>query len=535
MYSFVRHATLVAVSCFSTAIAQAGYAEAMNQLATRNYPLARAEFEQDTDNPKALYQLSLMARQGLGEAPDPSRAALLLGRAAQLGYTDARLDYVYVLANGNGVAKDVSAAIAMLNGLTAEGSLEAEGILGRMHRFGWWGQPTDPVAAVRHFERAMAGGDAAGRSFMGQMLVEGAGVPKDEQRGAQLQREGAESGHIESQIELARLLMAGIGVPKDEAAGFEWYLKAADKNNRVAQYRVGMAYLNGQGVARDEGAAARWIDASARQGWGWAQYQLGSMYSTGKGFPRIPHEAYYWYSVAARNTTGGVAEFANNQRATLARTMTDADMARLGKRAEAFRVQEGFGARRAPLPALSRNDKVTLGPTTLSVPTPRGYANAWEQTEFFQRAYPNSPELRPLLLNLIQQDDVNRMKLGLPGAIRSVEISRHLPDDTMAVSASLFASIKHQLKDIVEQNIAAGRYRSEGVLRDDDRVWGVMRTSNLEPNRLDAIGLVRVKEKVLAIALTGFGTEQRQEVSDVFKNLMDELVSANRPGFFSGQ
>jgi hypothetical protein len=367
---------------------------------------------------------------------------------------------------------------------------------------------------------------------MGQMLVEGAGVPKDEQRGAQLQREGAESGHLESQMEWARLLMAGIGVPKDEAAGFEWYTKVADKNNRVAQYRVGMAYLNGQGVAKDEGAAARWIDASARQGWGWAQYQLGSMYSTGKGFPRLPNEAYYWYSVAARSTTGGVAEFANNQRATLARTLTDTDIARLGKRAEAFRVQEGFVPRKVALPALSRNDKVALGAATLTVPAPRGYANAWEQTEFFQRAYPNSPELRPLLLNLIQQDDLNRMKLGMPGAIRSVEISRHLPDDSMAVSTSLFASVKNQLQSVVDQNIAAGRYRSDGVLRNDDRVWGLLRTSNLEPNKLDAIGLVLVKEKVLAIALTGFGSDQRDEASDLFKNLADALVSANRPGFF---
>lgn len=532
MYSFVRQAALVAASCFGTVVAHAGYAEAMSHLATRNYPLARAEFEREADNPKALYQLSLMARQGLGEAPDPSRAALLLGRAAQLGYADARLDYVYVLANGQGIAKDVPAAIALLNGLTAEGNLEAEGILGRMHRFGWWDQPKDPVAAVRHFERAMAGGDAAGRSFMGQMLVEGAGVPKDEQRGAQLQREGAESGHLESQMEWARLLMAGIGVPKDEAAGFEWYTKVADKNNRVAQYRVGMAYLNGQGVAKDEGAAARWIDASARQGWGWAQYQLGSMYSTGKVFPRLPNEAYYWYSVAARSTTGGVAEFANNQRATLARTLTDTDIARLGKRAEAFRVQEGFVPRKVALPALSRNDKVALGAATLTVPAPRGYANAWEQTEFFQRAYPNSPELRPLLLNLIQQDDLNRMKLGMPGAIRSVEISRHLPDDSMAVSASLFASVKNQLQSVVDQNIAAGRYRSDGVLRNDDRVWGLLRTSNLEPNKLDAIGLVLVKEKVLAIALTGFGSDQRDEAGDLFKNLADALVSANRPGFF---
>jgi hypothetical protein len=43
---------------------------------------------------------------------------------------------------------------------------------------------------------------------------------------------------------------------------------------------------------------------------------------------------------------------------------------------------------------------------------------------------------------------------------------------------------------------------------------------------------VLVKEKVLAIALTGFGSDQRDEASDLFKNLADALVSANRPGFF---
>ena len=195
--------------------AQAGHDEGMNALATRDFPRARAEFETEPDNPKALYQLSRMARFGQGEAPDEARAARLLSRAASLGHLEARLDLVFVLGNGRGVPKDPAAAIQLLETLAAEGQAEAEVNLGRVFRFGWWDQARDDARATRHFEKAMRGGDDNGRALYAQALIEGLGVARDEARGAQLLQEAAERGHIESQLEYGRILTAGLGVAKD--------------------------------------------------------------------------------------------------------------------------------------------------------------------------------------------------------------------------------------------------------------------------------------------------------------------------------
>ncbi|MBK8073108.1 MAG: sel1 repeat family protein [Ramlibacter sp.] len=513
--------------------AQAGYDEGMNALATRDFPRARAEFETEPDNPKALYQLSRMARFGQGEAPDEARAARLLARAASLGHLEARLDHVFVLGNGRGVPKDPAGAIQLLETLAAEGQAEAEVNLGRVFRFGWWDQAKDDARATRHFEKAMRGGDDNGRALYAQALIEGLGVPRDEARGAQLLQEAADRGHIESQLEYGRILTAGLGVAKDEAAGAEWYRKAAERADRVGQYRLGLVYLRGRGLPRDEALGARWIDASARQGWVWGQLQMGDLFRLGQGVPRMRSEAYFWYTVAARGTAPAAVEAANAQRTALARELTESEITRAVRRAEAFRPQAGFQPRVNPLPPVTRNDRMAIGQVSLTVPVARGYINSWELTEFMQRAYPNDPDMRPLLMTMNHQEDMNRMKLGLPGGIRSIEVARHVPDDAMVVSATLFAGIKDQLRAQIQTNIANGRYRSEGTLRDDERVFSMVRASVTDPNRVDAIALVLVKERVLAVSFTGFTPEQKSEITALVKAVTDDILSANRSSFFS--
>ena len=186
-----------------------------------------------------------------------------------------------------------------------------------------------------------------------------------------------------------------------------------------------------------------------------------------------------------------------------------------------------------PLPPVTRNDRMAIGQVSLTVPVARGYINSWELTEFMQRAYPNDPDMRPLLMTMNHQEDMNRMKLGLPGGIRSIEVARHVPDDAMVVSATLFAGIKDQLRAQIQTNIANGRYRSEGTLRDDERVFSMVRASVTDPNRVDAIALVLVKERVLAVSFTGFTPEQKSEITALVKAVTDDILSANRSSFFS--
>src|SRR5512145_1769997 len=138
------------------------------------------------------------------------------------------------------------------------------------------------------------------------------------------------------------------------------------------------------------------------------------MFRTGVGVPRLRGSAYFWYTLAARSSTGA-GEIARDRRATLARELSAAEIDNQVKRAAAFEAQPGFRPRAEPLPALARGDRVTVGGVSVLIPPPTGFENHWEFVETLQRATPNDPDLAPRLMVLIRQDDMSRIKLGMPG------------------------------------------------------------------------------------------------------------------------
>lgn len=512
----------------------AGYQEGMDALAVRDYAKARVEFEQDRAQAKAVYELARMARMGWGEPVNDSRSTALLQTAAEMGHPLAGMEYAYALGNGRGIEKDPVRALQMLEKLGVEGRTDAQVALGRALRFGWWDQPKDEARAAELFKKAMDAGDLNGRLQYASVLINGLGVAKDEAQGAELLRHSIERGHLDSQLEYARLLSFGIGVTKDEEAGTAMYKRVVEGNNsRVAQYAVGMAYLRARGVPRDEKAASRWLDAAARQGWDWAQLELADLFRQGLGMPKSRNEAYYWYSVAARGNNADVSSRANTQRTSLARDMSEADLNRLSKRAEAFKPQPGLRVRLTALPALTQGDQVTYGTTSLKIPAPDGYANGWQMAEWIQQAYPNDPTQGPLLMVLQRQEDIDRIKLGLRSNIRRIEVARHFSDDAITVTPKLFEEIKAQLHGRMETAIAGGKYKTETTVQNDDLAFSFVRSSVTEPNRFDALAFVWVKEKVLRLSFTGFTREQGAELATLVRNVTAEIRSANQTSFFS--
>lgn len=511
--------------------AWADYKAGMQALAVKDYVRARAEFEHEADNPQAIYQLARMAGAGLGEARDDTRAANLLKRAADLGLNAAKFDYAFALGNGRGVPKDGAAAVRLLEEMAQSNDSAAVLELGRALRYGWWGQPRDEARAATLFQRVMEAGNDGGTANYGLALVMGVGVPRDVPRGVELLRQAADHNHVGAQLELALILARGELVARDDAGSVALYRKAAETGNAAAQYGLYLAYAYGRGVPRDDVTAFRWADAAAHQGHAWAQVQVGDAYHTGVGVPRLRSEAYYWYSVAARSD-GSAAERANERRAILARDMTQEEVERIARRAEGFRPTPGFRPRAEPLPALEHGDQLTLGNTSLKVPMPGGYLNGWQFAEAIQRAYPNDPDLRPLLMVLSHKEDMERQRLGLPGAYRSIEIARHVPDDAMAVTPALFVDLKKQLRDRIQANESVGRFHVEKTVRDDERVYAVVRSGVAQGSRVDGIALVLVKDHVLSIAFTGFRPEHLRELQELVRSVSDDLLSANRTGIF---
>ena len=82
----------------------------------------------------------------------------------------------------------------------------------------------------------------------------------------------ARYGLIEAQVRLGQMFLDGVGVPRDDGAGLSWFLCAAKKGSCEAMNMAGRCYENGWGVEEDVPTAARWYRASADAGYDWGQY-----------------------------------------------------------------------------------------------------------------------------------------------------------------------------------------------------------------------------------------------------------------------
>lgn len=295
---------------------------------------------------------------------------------------------------------------------------------------------------------------------------------------------------------------------------------------------LALAYSNGSGVAPDAAAAARWVDASARQGYARSQLLLADCFQRGQGVPRSKSEAYFWYSLAAKSTDAALAQRAGERRALMAKDMQGGEIARLMKKVEAFVPQPGLRPRQEALPALARGDQVKVGSATLRIPAPPGYANGWEMLEWLQQAYPNDPDMRPMLMVLTQQEDTERLKLGLARSHRVIEIASELSDDSVAATPALFGDIKKRLRDSLQASVAAGRYRLEVVI-DDERAYAFVRSGVSQADRIDAVALVLAKQRLLAFTFRGFRPEHLDELKELARKTAADVLSSNQVGLFS--
>jgi TPR repeat protein len=96
-------------------------------------------------------------------------------------------------------------------------------------------------------------------------------------------RAAAETGHMDSQFNLALMYQNGIGIAKDEKEAVVWYRKAAEQGSAFAQYNVAVLYENGQGTAVDFAQANKWYRKASVQGDALAIGNLGMLYVRGQG------------------------------------------------------------------------------------------------------------------------------------------------------------------------------------------------------------------------------------------------------------
>lgn len=98
---------------------------------------------------------------------------------------------------------------------------------------------------------------------------------------------------------LGDMFVNGQGVPQDFAEALRWYRKAADQGHAEGEFRVGAIYSDGLTVQQDQVEAVRWFRMAAVQGHPQAQLALGVKYELGQGVQQDYVAAHMWFALAA--------------------------------------------------------------------------------------------------------------------------------------------------------------------------------------------------------------------------------------------
>ncbi|MGY3023628.1 TPR repeat protein [Pseudomonas lurida] len=118
-------------------------------------------------------------------------------------------------------------------------------------------------------------------------------------RAAQAILVAAKAGVVEAQALLGQILLEGRGIARDEALALRWFQIAAKGGHLMARNMAGRCLEQGWGCAADEAAAAREYRLAAEAGLDWAQYNYANLLATGRGVAEDPQQALSLYRQAA--------------------------------------------------------------------------------------------------------------------------------------------------------------------------------------------------------------------------------------------
>ena len=102
-------------------------------------------------------------------------------------------------------------------------------------------------------------------------------------RAAQAILLAAGEGEVEAQALLGQILLDGQGIAKDQPLALRWFGIAAGRGHLMARNMLGRCHEHGWGVAADASVAAQHYRIAAEAGLDWAMYNLANLLATGRG------------------------------------------------------------------------------------------------------------------------------------------------------------------------------------------------------------------------------------------------------------
>ncbi len=157
----------------------------------------------------------------------------------------------------------------------------------------------DPVEALPWVRTAAEYGVSAAQLRLGRMLLEGAGIGRDQPMALFWFRRAAEQGDAEAMNMVGRCLENGWGARVDFEAAAHWYQRSADGGHDWGEYNFGNLLFDGRGVALDRERALEWYRRAARHGHSRAMNLIGRCAEEGWGCSKNPGDAFEWYRLSA--------------------------------------------------------------------------------------------------------------------------------------------------------------------------------------------------------------------------------------------
>ncbi|HWA43314.1 MAG TPA: SEL1-like repeat protein [Hypericibacter adhaerens] len=256
-------------------------------------------------NQYGQYDVGLFYRDGRGVAKDLDQARHWFQLAADQGNEDAKK----ALANlggasgdpGAGTTPPVSADVqAMLDAYDAEddkkafglakplaerGDARAQTVVGEFYYFGYGDVSPDYDEAMRWFKKAADQGLAWGEYDLASAYDYGDedfdGETRNIAEAVRWYKAAADQNYADAQAALGELYMQGDGVPKDYAEAQRLLRLAADGGVSWAMKDLGDIYAQGLGVSKDIEEARRWYQKAADKGNTGAKKALASLGSGG--------------------------------------------------------------------------------------------------------------------------------------------------------------------------------------------------------------------------------------------------------------
>jgi TPR repeat protein len=284
----------------------------------------------EAKSPAGYFHLARSLRSARGAERNDAEAARLALLAVDAGFAPAMQLYGRIVEGGREVAEDPELALEYFNRASEGGCPGGMFRMAVINHGGLQGRPVNLPEAIRlyriaadqgnqkaafalceifaydpaqkdlvralHIAETEAGkGKFLGLVILADLLEQGLGVPKNEERARELRARAEAAEFAQEQWKLAVRLEGGTGCRQNQKRAIEFYELAARNGHELAVHNLAMCYLDGLGVSVDQKRAAALFRQAADMGCDEACFWYARCLDEGKGVAkdhRIANEYY---------------------------------------------------------------------------------------------------------------------------------------------------------------------------------------------------------------------------------------------------